>query len=187
MTVLAPVVARVTTPRATVTVSGVTWPPTTASPSPQEALMTVSVRVPVTGFGREQDPGRVRRHQFLDHDGQRDVVVGDAVLVAVGDRARVPQRRPAARDRVQHGVVAADVEVGVLLARERQGRQVLGGGRRAHGHRHGVAERPVGAADLLGHRCRNAVTGEQRLRPFGIPSGRSRHGTAPRTSGRPRS
>ena len=35
MTVLAPVVACVTTPRATVTVSGVTWPPTTAPPSPR--------------------------------------------------------------------------------------------------------------------------------------------------------
>ena len=56
MTVLAPVVARTTTPRVTVTVSGVTCPPTTASPSPQEALITVSVRVPVTGSAVNRIP-----------------------------------------------------------------------------------------------------------------------------------
>ena len=56
MTVLWPVLARATTPRLTVTVSGVTSPPTTASPSPQEALITVSVRVPVTGSAVKRIP-----------------------------------------------------------------------------------------------------------------------------------
>ena len=44
MTVLSPVRAPVTAPRTTVTASGVTWPPTTASPSPQEALITIVAR-----------------------------------------------------------------------------------------------------------------------------------------------
>jgi hypothetical protein len=113
--------------------------------------------------GREQDAGCVRGHELLHNDGQRDVVVRDAAPVAVGHGARVPQRRPAALDRVQQAV-APDVEVGVLLAREGQVGQVLGRRRRTNGDRDVVTERPVGPADLLGDRLGHVLPGEQRLR-----------------------
>jgi hypothetical protein len=62
--------------------------------------------------------------------------VVDAGLLAVAHRAVGPQRGPASADRVEHRLHADDVEVGVLLPGEAGRRQVLGGGRGAHGDRH---------------------------------------------------
>ena len=162
------------------TVSGVTWPPTTASPRPHDALITIVGAVAGDRVGGEQDAGRVRGDQLLHHDGQRDVIVRDAVLVAVGDGARVPQRGPAALDRIEQAV-AADVEVGVLLARERE---VRAGPRRWRTNERRPARRrraPGRPADLLGDRGGHVLPGEQRLRRCGI-GGVDRPGSRRRTA-----
>jgi hypothetical protein len=59
--------------------------------------------------------------------------VSDAGTDAVADRTRRPQGAPAAQDGVEHIIGAEDVQVRVLLARERCVGEVLGGGRRADG------------------------------------------------------
>ncbi|MPM62831.1 hypothetical protein SDC9_109709 [bioreactor metagenome] len=66
------------------------------------------------------------RDQCLDHDSQAEAVLGDAVAEPVTDRPRGPQARPAV-DHGAHQLVGAEhVEVGLLLAGERQVGQVLG-------------------------------------------------------------
>ena len=97
----------------------------------------------------EQDARDLGRHHDLHDDRHCHLALVDAHLVAVGDRTRRPERCPAVAHRRDHGFLAADVEVGVLLARERRVRQILGVCRRAHGHRRsGRLESAVGGGDL---------------------------------------
>ena len=88
---------------------------------------------------------------MLDADRQADLSVIEAVVHAVRDRAVVEQRRENFVDRREHGLLAAHVQEGRLLARERRVREILG--RRGRAHRDAVAalraERAVRAGDLV--------------------------------------
>ena len=90
----------------------------------------------VAGFGiqREQHAGRadVGAHHQLDAGRQRHVGVLEAVVDAVGDRPVVVQAGEHLVDPARDVFQAAHVEEGLLLARERGVRQVLGGGRGAY-------------------------------------------------------
>ena len=113
------------------------------------------------GIGGEQDPGRLREHHRLHDDGHVDPSVVEAVAQAVGHRPLGEQRGPAPPDVLEDRRHAHDVQVGVLLAREGRGRQVLR--RRAGADRVGsVLAEPgergadrrdeiVGQRDLLDH------------------------------------
>ena len=96
----------------------------------------------------ERDTCGVGGDHALHHDRQGDVVVGESLLVAVGDGPVAPQRRPAAAHRLDNGVPAGHPQIGFLLTREGRVREVLGGGRGTH------RDRPVevsrGVADPLG-------------------------------------
>ena len=61
-----------------------------------------------------------------------------------------PQGRPASVYRIEHGIRADDVEVGVLLAGETRRGQVLRGRRGPHRNRDVVAEGAVGTIDRIG-------------------------------------
>ncbi len=114
----------------------------------------------VTGnrIGREQDARHVGVDHLLHHHGEGHLAVVEPVTRPVEDGALGEQGGPAAAYRVQQGALAADVEVGVLLACEGRARQVLGRG--AGAHRVGAvgARLPPGALDvtgqLVGDRCR---------------------------------
>jgi hypothetical protein len=114
----------------------------------------------VEGEDHTGSPG-VAAHHLLHAHRERDVPVGEAALGAVDDGAVGEERGHAAADGGQQGLVAVDVQVGVLLARERRGREVLGGRAGTDRHVRGLlavlgGELRVGAADvahdLLGER-----------------------------------
>ena len=155
--------------RSTVYVSGVTWPPTTASPRPKLALMIISERSPVAGLAVNRMPdtsdstincGRDHRHG--------DRIVLDAHLVPVGHGPGRPQGCPAVPYGRHDGIGAAYVEVGVLLAGEGHVGEILGVGRRAHRHRRVVAlDSLVRGGDLRRHRLGHGVGLKQRLNRLG--------------------
>ncbi len=121
---------------------------------PQRGVDDHSVATPGERVGGERDARCVGGDLLLHDDRQRDVVVADPGPRPVADRARCPQRAPAPDDRVEHRVRSDDVEVRVLLARERGFREVLRGGRGPYGD--GVlADRGEGCTDgggdLVGH------------------------------------
>ena len=108
------------------------------------------------GVQREQHAGRahVRAHHQLHAGGEEHVLVLEALVHAVGDRAIVVQRGEDFLHLVQHVVDADHVEEGFLLTGERGIRQVFSGSRRTHGHRDIVgagilAQLDVGRADRL--------------------------------------
>jgi len=70
------------------------------------------------GVGRKEDARGFGLRKQLHHHCQRHVLRRDPLPRAIGDRARVPQRRPALNRRMQHRVRAADVEEGLLLSGE---------------------------------------------------------------------
>ena len=72
--------------------------------------------------GGEQHARDLRVDHPLHHHGELGARVRDARVGAVGHGPVRPQRRPAAAHRVQHGVDADHVQVGVLLAREARAR-----------------------------------------------------------------
>ena len=123
-----------------------------------EARDRVDRRVPALSgdrVGGEQDARRGGIHHLLHDHGKADPCVIDAVGTPVGDRALVPQRRPAAADRVEEAVYAGNVEVRVLLARERSARHVLGSCRRPHCDAPSVecgVSLACGVRDRFGHR-----------------------------------
>ena len=111
------------------------------------------------GVGGEQNARDLRRHHDLGHDRHRHRSLVDAVLMAIGDRLRGPQRRPAVLHRRNHGVGSANVEVGLLLSGERQIGEVLRVRRRADRQSRVVIREPcVGLGDL----------GHQLLRELGL-------------------
>ncbi len=122
--------------------------------------------VPASGHrvrGEEHARG-VRLRHVLDHDGEGQRLVVEAVDLPVPHRALRPQGGPAAAYRLHHRLRAGDVEEGVLLAGEAGVGQVLGGGGRPDRDRYGLpaAEPGVrlgdGRAEVRGHRG-----GEDRL------------------------
>ena len=72
----------------------------------------------------------------------------EAVLLAIGDGAFLPERGEAGTDAVENGLDAADVEIGVVLAGKRRRREVFKGGRGAH--RKGGRSRELGQLQANG-------------------------------------
>ncbi len=114
--------------------------------------------------------GQVAAHHLLHADRQVDPEVVEALVAAVADRAVGEQRGLTAPHGIDQHLLAAHVEVGVVLAGEAGGRQVLGGGRAAHRDAEILAElrleRAPGRAQLLldRRRHRSAVDDLSRAR-----------------------
>ena len=109
------------------------------------------------GVQREQHArgADIRAHHQLHAGGQEHLLMGEAVVDAIGNGAVVVQRGEHLFDRVQHILDPRHVEEGFLLTGKTGVRQVLGGGRRAHGDidilAAGLCAQPgVGLADGLG-------------------------------------
>ncbi len=94
--------------------------------------------VPESGLGvdGEHDPaaGQIGADHLLHCDGQVDREVVEVFVFAVADGPVGEQGGEAAAAGVQQVLHAPDVQVGLLLAGEAGVGQVLGRGRRAHGH-----------------------------------------------------
>ena len=114
------------------------------------------------GDGGEEDAGDVRGHHDLHHNRHRDAVLVEAVLVAVGDRLRVPEARPAVAHRRDHRLRARHVEERLLLPGEAEPGEVLGRGAAPHGDRWLARQRGVRRRDLGGRRLRERVVREER-------------------------
>jgi hypothetical protein len=93
---------------------------------------------PGLGVHGEHHPGGtdVGAHHPLHAGGQRDRLVLEAVVDAVGDRPVVVERGEHLADRSQHRVDAPDVEEGLLLAGEGRVGEVLGRCAGPDGERH---------------------------------------------------
>ena len=85
-------------------------------------------------IGCEEDTGCLSWDEFLHHHRQAYLPVRDARSCAVANRARSPQRGPAAFDGIQNHSFSTHVEVGLLLTSKGQFRQILSSGRRTHRH-----------------------------------------------------
>ena len=95
----------------------------------------------------------VRAHHQLHAGGQEHVLVLEAVVHPIGDGAVVVEAGEDFLDLEDDVVLAGDVEEGLLLPGKGRVREILGGGRGAHGDRHVAAavlrgELAVGLADL---------------------------------------
>ena len=77
------------------------------------------------GVGREQDAGRLREDHLLDDDGHMDLPVVEAVPEAVGHGPLGEERGPAPADVLEDRSRPHDVQIRVLLTRERRRRQIL--------------------------------------------------------------
>ena len=88
------------------------------------------------GVDGEHDASRSQVTAYHLHHGdrQRDLEMVEALVNAVGDGAVGEQRSLAAFDRVDQQLLAAHIEIGVVLAGEARAGQVFGGGRTAHGN-----------------------------------------------------
>ena len=119
----------------TITVSGVTCPPTIASPKPQVALITICSRVAINRVGCKQNAGRVSRNELLHDNRQANSGRIDPLTHPVRDSPGCPQTRPAFFHRFQQGSFPLNIEVGILLTGKTGCGQVLGGGGGTHGNR----------------------------------------------------
>ena len=128
-------------------------------------------RVPRRWIDCEHHAGARRSKLPLDDHGDVHVDLTEATLSAVEDRARAEQRAPALADRLEHDVVAADVQEGLVHPGERGGLGVLRSRRRADGDRDvfvALAELAVALHDHL-----SEIVGD-RLREYegsGAPRG----------------
>ncbi len=110
---------------------------------------------PGLGVDREDHPGgrQIGAHHLLDAGRERHLEVIETLVDPIGDRPVGEQRRVAAPDRIQHHLLATDVQIGIVLAGKARGRQILGRGRRAHRDRQilaiGLHELAPGGQDLL--------------------------------------
>ncbi len=108
------------------------------------------------GVEREEDAGgrEVGPDHLHDPDRQRDLEVVEALIDPVVDGAVREQAGEAAAAGVEEALVAVDVEIGLLLAGEARGGQVLGGGRASHREARVLPvllpELPVALEDLAG-------------------------------------
>ena len=96
--------------------------------------MKTTLRKPGVRVEREHDAARaeIGAHHVLHARRQRDLVVLEALVHAIGDRAIVEQRGEHFVHALEQRVATAHVEERFLLAGERCVRQVLGRRRRAH-------------------------------------------------------
>jgi hypothetical protein len=101
----------------------------------------------------EQDPRDLREHHPLDHDGHLDATVIDAVLQPIRDSSIREQRGPATGNMREHALGSDDVQIRVLLTRERCRRQILRGRARSHGVRVALAD----LRDALRDRARDGL------------------------------
>ena len=81
--------------------SGVTVPLTTLSPSPKLASIAIFERSPLDGFSVIATPAARAGDHPLDGDAHLDVVVRDAAVRAVGDRAGGEQAAPSSGGRAR--------------------------------------------------------------------------------------
>ena len=109
-----------------------------------------AVGVAGDGVDGEHDACGLGLDHALDGDGEVDVDVAPAVLLAVVHGAGFEEGGPAALDGLDHGLGADDVEEGGLLAGEGGVFEVFGGGGGADGDG-AAAEFVVGLGDLEGH------------------------------------
>ncbi len=97
------------------------------------------------GFGIEREEHAGRRQVGADHllhaDAERDLQVIEPHVGAIADGPRGEEAGETAAHRIEHLLLAADVEIRVLLAGEAGAGQIFRGGRRAHRH--------VGVADAV--------------------------------------
>ena len=82
----------------------------------------------VERIGRKEDAGCRAGDHLLHHDGQRHALLVNPVARAIPDGARRPQAAPAVDDRGKQGLIADDVQVGVLLASKGEIGQVFSRG-----------------------------------------------------------
>ena len=132
----------------------------------QEGDVAVGLVAPAASALRQADSRGLRYvlvHNGAD-DGEPDAGRVDVVRVAVRDRALVPERGPAAPQRIEERVVAADIEDRVLLAGEARLGEILRGRRGAHRDCR-RAERAVAVAD----RGRDAVGDVHAKEPLACP------------------
>ena len=104
------------------------------------------------GVDGEHDAGELGVDHPLDDDGELDVAVGEPLLLAVGDGPGGEEGGPAFPDLVEQVLLASDVEVGLLLAREAGVGEVLRGGAGPDGDESLLAlgeQDPVPGDDLL--------------------------------------
>ena len=114
------------------------------------------------GFRIEREDHAARADVGADHlhhaDRQPDLEVIESVVDAIDDAAVGEQRGEALTAGLEQVVGAGDVEVGLVLAGEARGRQILGGRGAAHGDGDIgsvlLFERLVGGCDALAHRLR---------------------------------
>ena len=102
---------------------------------PEGAFDHQMVGIAGGGVDREHHAGPRRRHLTLHDHRDVHVCLTEAALGAIEDGARAEQRRPAATHGCDDLVRPADVEEGLVHAREGRGRGVLARRRRAHGDR----------------------------------------------------
>jgi len=116
----------------------------------QDDVLEARFRVDGEDDARGPDVGA---HHLLHTDGQEDRLIVETLVEAVGDGPVREERRKAALAGLDEGLLAPDVQEGLLLARKAGIRQVLGGGGTADGDvRIGsvlIAELPVGLDDLV--------------------------------------
>ena len=111
---------------------------------------------------------QVRAHHFHHSDRQRDAQVIEILIGAVVNRAVGEQAREAALAGFEQRRLLAHIQVGLLLAGEACGRQILGGGGAAHRDTRGEAvlglQFPIGLQDLGLQRIRQRRVMDDRAR-----------------------
>jgi hypothetical protein len=90
-----------------------------------------------------------------------------AMLTAIGDRARRPERGPAGPHGTQEGIDATYIEEGVVLAGEGGAGQIFGRARRADGHRR-RAQPLVCRGNLGAEVCWHRGSGDERRQLDGV-------------------
>ena len=111
---------------------------------PERALDHDVIRCARRRVDREHHACAIDVELALYDDCDVHVRLSEPALCPVEDRARAEQGRPAATHRLDDGVGATDVQVGLVHSGERGGLCVLGRGRRTHGDAGIGAELGVG-------------------------------------------
>ena len=90
------------------------------------------VACPCQWICSEKDACRLGGHQLLYNHRQAHILGRDAMARAIVNRARCPERSPAAFYRLQHHRFAVHIEIRLLLTGKRHLRQVFSSGRGTH-------------------------------------------------------
>ncbi|KAF5033633.1 hypothetical protein DSECCO2_604660 [anaerobic digester metagenome] len=119
-------------------------------------------------MAREHHARLLRVDELLHDDRDVDRVVVEALFRTVIDRTGAVERCPALLDGLKQVLLAADVEVGLLLAGKGRIGQVFGGGRRPDSDDHRFGREPaVGKADVFANPFRHRRLEHQPLRLLG--------------------